>query len=114
MKAFTPGPWSRKDPLSRDTFITAGDDDIAVALFDDVGEQTARANARLIAQAPDLFAFVERMAVYFKANPGGYDDMRDETDRLIALVGGPPSGLGAGTAPGLVAAFERDRGIPNS
>lgn len=68
---FTPGPWAARRADSGSLFVTAGRSFVAspthvthVHAIADEGQptETALANLRLIAAAPDLYAMLDRLA----------------------------------------------------
>jgi hypothetical protein len=70
---FTPGPWEcRKncDIISRSTGDWIGEVTLFEALNGCIGMKQSRANARLIAAAPDMYEALE-MAILEYGKPGG-------------------------------------------
>lgn len=64
---FTPGPWQVEYCLDQSAFINAGDSPVAmIQSEDDEGlTPTIEANARLMAAAPDMYAFIAKIEAYF-------------------------------------------------
>ena len=62
---FTPGPWQTSDYDGYEHIVVAKDDGcelaIAVCLDKDVDSESAKANAKLIARAPQLLAALKRV-----------------------------------------------------
>ena len=61
---FTPGPW-RVESFRDFASIMAGEDEICY-IDDDLTCDSVRANARLIASAPEMYALLGRLEDYFK------------------------------------------------
>lgn len=60
----TPGPW-RVESFQDFASIMAGEDEICY-IDDDLDCESVRANARLIASAPEMYALLGRLEDYFK------------------------------------------------
>jgi hypothetical protein len=64
----TPGPWGYHVTVDGDAIVAGGGKiRVAEALVRDVSHEDERANARLIAAAPDLLAALEALARSFSA-----------------------------------------------
>ena len=82
---FTPGPW-RVESFRDFASIMAGEDEICY-IDDDLDCDTVRANARLIASAPEMYALLGRLEDYFKnRHIYGYGVEESVSDDLLAKI----------------------------
>jgi hypothetical protein len=92
LSAHTPGPWTlRSARLSGDVGIAAGSYDGPIAeVFEELRRgvlrpEVARANARLIAAAPDLLAACEDAVEELRADENYVGDNGGEAEFLVKL-----------------------------
>ena len=82
---FTKGPW-RVESFRDFASIMAGEDEICY-IDDDLDCDTVRANARLIAAAPDMHALLGRVEDYFKnRHLYGYGVEESVSSELLAKI----------------------------
>lgn len=82
---FTQGPW-RVESFRDFASIMAGEDEICY-IDDDLTCDSVSSNARLIAAAPEMYAFLGRVEDYFKnRHLYGYGVEESVSDDLLAKV----------------------------
>ena len=82
---FTQGPW-RVESFRDFASIMAGEDEVCY-IDDDLDCDIVRANARLIAAAPEMYSLLGRVEDYFKnRNLYGYGVEESVSDDLLAKI----------------------------
>lgn len=90
MSKHTPGPWgiaSDPDGISSPRVIAPGLNDVCV-ICGAASNESVMADARLIAAAPDLLAFVEEFLDAWEDGMASDSFMRRKAERLLKLVTG--------------------------
>jgi len=88
----TPGPWKVSD-YGNDFFVIISDKDYHVAKVGKFGEGGNKANAKLIAAAPELLAFVKKVLPYLNATGTNGNHYVKEGAALLIKAGDTDTGF---------------------
>ena len=87
MATHTPGPWTVEPETHVTLRVVAGDDgDCVCTLFAGTPADTRRADAHLLAAAPDLLAALEALVAQIRAEGGKGYRVHDLADAGLAAI----------------------------
>jgi hypothetical protein len=87
---FTKGPWEVDQQVNKISWILSAEDDFNKAVakvtqYGSIDTSTMNANAYLIAAAPDMYAFISKMALALSSD---YPALRDSALEILAKARG--------------------------